>query len=412
MTWWMRFDRFLTPRRMKYAWIAGGTLWFAWLISCLLGTGIMDLAGHVVGTDYITIYASGVALRQGQSANLYNFDFQNQLEQLIAGPELTTFNAFITPPFLAWLFVPFSLIPYIWSFTVWSLLSILLLWVSIKLLSTEQPIKAFVYSLTWFPIFATISFGENSLLSLFILCLTYWCWRKEKYLIAGLVSVLLLYKPQLVLGIGLLWLLEWRNSWKSLLGLVLGGVSLAGLCFWLLPDASRGYLDLVRNVLPDMIYIDQFPLWHLHSLRGFWILLFPGQKWLVEGLSLILSVAGIVVFFFFWRANRKEPELLYAAAICLTIWITPHAMIYDWSILLIPAILFWRVRPELKILWKPLYGLIWIAAFISGILTYAQLKILPVAIQLSLPVLFLVYLEIYKNIVKPSEKGAIQSTLD
>jgi alpha-1,2-mannosyltransferase len=399
MTWWMRFNQFLNPRRLKYAWVAGGTLWLAWLVSCILGAGNMDLAGHVVGTDYITIFASGIAIRQAESANLYNFDYQAQLEQSIAGPELATFNAFITPPFLAWLFVPFSVLPYIWSFTAWSLLSILFLWVSLKLLSADQPLKVFLYSLTWFPIFATISFGENSLLSLFILSLTFWLWRKEKYLLAGLASSLLLYKPQLLLGVGLLWLLEYRRSWKSILGLVLGGATLVGLCFWLLPDASWAYLELVRNTIPAMIYQEQFPLWHLHSLRGFWILLFPGQKWLVEGLSMILSVAGIIAYIFFWHRNRKEPKLLYAAAICLTIWITPHAMIYDWTILLIPAILLWQARPELQNLWKPLYALIWMATFISGVLTYEQLKVLPFAIQISIPILFLVFLMIFKSTI-------------
>ena len=407
MTWWMKFNQFLNPRRMKYAWVAGGALWFAWLISCILGPGNMDLAGHVVGTDYITIYASGVALRHGESANLYNFEYQSQLEQSIAGPVLTTFNAFITPPFLAWLFVPFSVLPYAWSFIAWSLLSILFLWVSLKLLSTEKPLKAFIYSLTWFPIFATISFGENSLLSLFILCFTYWCWRKEKYLLAGLMCSLLLYKPQLILGVGLLWLLDWRRSWRALMGLVFGGISLAGLCIWLLPDASRAYLELARSTIPDMIYQEQFPLWHLHSLRGFWILLFPGQMLLVEGLSLLFSVAGIVAYVFFWRRNRKESDLLFAGAICLTIWITPHAMIYDWSILLIPAVLLWQARPGLRELWKPLFSLIWIVTFLSGILTYAQLNILPRAIQLSIPFLFWVYVEIYKNLNKPSEKAVV-----
>jgi hypothetical protein len=405
MTWWMKFNQFLNPRRMKYAWVAGGALWFAWLISCILGPGNLDLAGQVVGTDYITIYASGVALRQGQSASLYNFDYQFQLEQSIAGPELTTFNAFITPPFLAWLFVPFSVLPYTWSFVTWSLLSVLFLWVSLKLLSTEKPIKAFIYSLTWFPIFATISFGENSLLSLFILCLTYWCWRKEKYLLAGLVCSLLLYKPQLILGVGLLWLLEWRRSWRALMGLVFGGFILFGLSIWFLPDASRAYLELARSTIPDMIYQEQFPLWHLHSLRGFWILLFPGQKLVVEGLSLMLSVAGIVAYILYWRRNRKEPDLLFAGAICLTIWITPHAMIYDWSILLIPAIILWQARPGLRELWKPLFVLIWIVTFLSGILTYAQLNILPRAIQLSIPFLFWVYLEIYKNLNKSPQKA-------
>lgn len=399
MTWWMHINRFLNTRRLTYAWIAGGMLWFAWLLSSLLGPGNMDLAGQVIGTDYLQFYTAGVTLRQGLSADLYNFAYQSQFEQSIAGPGLTSFHAFITPPFLAWLFVPLSYLPYSWSFIIWSLLSFLFLWISIKLLSIERPFKGFLWSLTWFPIFAAISFGQNSLLSLLIFCLTYWLWRREKLLAAGLVSSLLLFKPQLVLALGLLWMLEWRKSWKSLFGLILGGATLAGLCFWLLPHASWSYIDLVRNFLPGMIYQDQFPLWHLDSLRGFWILLFPGQVWLAEGLSILLSIAGIVAYIFFWRANRKKSGLLFAGAICLTIWITPHAMIYDWSILLIPAILFWQARPGLQQLWKPLFAIIWIATFISGPLIIGQLKILPFAIQVSIPILLLVLLMTFKSLM-------------
>jgi hypothetical protein len=72
-------------------------------------------------------------------------------------------------------------------------------------------------------------------------------------------------------------------------------------------------------------------------------------------------------------------------------------MIYDWSILLIPAILFWQALPQLRALWKPLFALIWIATFLSGPLTLGQLIVLPVAIQISVPILFLVYLTIYQQ---------------
>jgi alpha-1,2-mannosyltransferase len=397
MTWWKPLDRILTPRRLKYALIAGGVLWFAWMISVLFGPGNMDLAGQVVGTDYLQFYSAGVTIRQGQSANLYNFPYQSQLEQAIAGPELTSYHAFITPPFLAWLYVLFTFLPYSWSFLVWSLIGFFFLWVSIKLIAALQPNKSFIWALTWFPIFAAISFGQNSLLSLFLFSLTYWLWRKDKYLLAGLVSSLLLYKPQLVLGLGLLWLLEWRTSWKSLFGLAAGAATLAGLCFWLLPDASRAYIDLSRNFLPGLMYQDQFPIWHLHSLRGFWTMLFPGTHWLSEGLSLLLSIAGIVVFILFWRKNRYNKSLIFAGAICLTIWITPHAMIYDWSILVIPAILFWQALPQLKPLLKTMYALVWIAMFISTPLTLAQLKFLPFAVQISIPILFYALFVGYKT---------------
>jgi hypothetical protein len=400
MTWWRPLDRILTTRRLTYALIAGGVLWFAWMISVLLGPGNMDLAGQVIGTDYLQFYSAGVTLRQDQSANLYNFPYQSQLEQTIAGPGLTSFHAFITPPFLAWLYVPFTLLPYSLSFLFWSLIGFLFLWASIRLITADQPNKSFIWSLTWFPIFAAISFGQNSLLSLFLFSLTYWLWKKDKYLLAGLVSSLLLFKPQLVLGLGLLWLLDRRSSWKSLVGLVAGGTTLAGLCFWLLPDASLAYINLARSYLPGMMYQDGFPLWHLHSLRGFWTMLFPGIHWLSEGLSLVLSIAGVVVYILFWQNNRNHKSQLFAGAICLTIWITPHAMIYDWSILLIPAILFWQAYPNLKPLLITMYALVWIAMFLSTPLTLIQLRFLPIAVQISIPVFFYALYVTYKYVMK------------
>lgn len=398
MTWWMRIDQFLNPRRLTYAWIAGTVLWIAWILSSILGPGNMDLAKQAIGTDYLQFYAAGVTLREGRSADLYNFEAQSQLEKAIIGPGLQSFHANITPPFMAWLYVPLTFLPYLWSYVVWSLLGLFFLWISIRLLSAERPFNSFLWSLTWFPIFAAISFGQNSLLSLLIFSLTYWFWRKDKYLAAGLVSSLILFKPQLALGIGLLWLLDWRKSWKSLLGLFLGGTILAGLCFWLLPGASRSYIDLARNYLPGMMYREQFPVWHMHSLRGFWFLLLPGQTWLIEGLSLLLSVAGVAAYIYFWRLKRHDVTSVFAGAMCLTIWITPHAMIYDWSILLIPAILFWQEFRALQPLWKSLYFLIWLSTFLSGPLTVLQLKILPVAIQISVPTLFVVLLTIFQTI--------------
>jgi alpha-1,2-mannosyltransferase len=311
---------------------------------------------------------------------------------------LQTFHAFITPPFLAWLYVPFTFLPYVWSFVAWSALALLFLWSTIRLLRTEQRSKTFFWSLTWFPIFAAISFGQNSLLSLMLFGITYWFWKKEKLYLAGLISSLLLFKPQMLLGLSILWLLDCRKSWKSLLGLCLGGATLAGLCFILFPEASKAYIELARNFLPGMIYQEQFPLWHLDSLRGFWALLFPGQEWLVEGVSLLLSIVGIIGFILIWRKNRGQKDFLFAFAICLTIWITPHAMIYDWSILLIPAIIFWQAYPQLRYFWKPVFALVWIATFLSGPLTVLQLKILPFAFQISIPLVIGVYLAIFKEI--------------
>ncbi len=396
--WWLRLHRILTPQRISYAWVAGIGLWAAWLFSAILGPGNFDLADQVVGTDYIQFYTAGVSLRQGDSASLYNFEFQSQVEQAVAGPELLSFHAFITPPFLAWLFVPLSLLPYLWSFVLWSLFSLALLPASLRLLAYAHPLRGSLWALTWFPVFAAITFGQNSLLSLGILCLVYALWRRSHPLLAGLALSLVLFKPQLALGVLILWLLEWRLEWKSLLGFALGGGTLAALTFIFLPEASLAYLTFTQEVLPGLISQAQFPLWHSHALRSFWLLLIPGQLTLAEVLALIFSALGVLAFLRLWQRRRGEGPVLFAAAICLTIWITPHAMIYDWAILLIPAVLLWQHLPAARLQWKVLFAITWLVTFLSGPLTFAQRSFLPVALQISVPVLGLVLYRLYQQL--------------
>jgi hypothetical protein len=399
MPWWSSFERRLTLPRLAYAWLAGGALWFAWLLSLLLGTGKFDMAGQVTGTDYVQFYAAGTTLQRGEGVRLYDFEYQKKIEQDIVGKTFGGHHAFITPPFYAWIFVPLSLLPYVWSFAIWSLLGLACLWVSLHWIDASQPRHWFGWALVWFPVFASISFGQNSLLSLGVLSLTYLLWCRERRWLAGLVCSLLLYKPQLALGVGFLWLLEWRRDWKALAGLAVGAALLAGLSFGFLPESSRFYMDLSHKVLPGILRQEGFPIWHAHNTRAFWLLLIPGIPALSEALALLSTGAGIVVFIFFWQKLRNEPALLFAGAICLTLWVTPHAMIYDWTILMIPAVLFWEKRPDGRGLWKVLFALIWTATFLSGPLTFAQLKILPFAVQVSIPVLMFALYNAYQNLV-------------
>jgi len=398
MPWWSTFDRRLNPTRLSYAWLAGGALWLAWLLSLLLGAGEFDLAGQVAGTDYVQFYAAGSTLQKGEGARLYDFEYQKKLERDIVGKTFGGHHAFITPPFFAWVFVPLSLLPYMWSFAIWSLLGLACLLLSLRWIDAARPWRRFGWALVWFPVFASISFGQNSLLSLGILSLTYFLWCRDRRWLAGLACSLVLYKPQLAFGVGFLWLLQWRRDWQALAGLAVGGALLAGLSFGFLPESSRVYLELSHNVLPGILRQEGFPFWHAHTPRAFWLLLMPGIPALSEALALLTAVTGIVVYFFYWRKLRFEPALLFAGAICLTLWITPHAMIYDWTLLLIPAILFWEKRPDCRGLWKVLFALIWLATLLSGPLTLAQSKILPFAVQVSIPVLTFALYNAYRNL--------------
>jgi len=394
-----RWVRLLTPARLHYAWIAGVVMWVAWLGSLLLGRGNLDARGTVVGADYLQFYTAGLTLRMGQSARLYDIPYQSALQQLVIGPRLSSYYAFITPPFLALLFVPFALLPYGASFTLWSLLGLAMLCVSLHWLNA--PRQALLWALAFYPVLASASFGQNSLLSLALLTLTYVLWRKQQMLLAGLVCSLLMYKPQLTLGVGLLWLLSWRQDWHALLGWILGSSALASLCFAGWPLASRAYVEFALHVLPDLPEWKQFPLWHLHTIRGFWRLLLPGHNLLADVLTLLLDAVGLWAFWQLSRRLRGQDALRYAAAVALTLWLTPHAMIYDWAILLIPAVLLWQAAPNKKGLWTGLYALLWLTTLCSSTLSYAELQRWHAAVQISVPALVYTFWRAYQILRQP-----------
>jgi alpha-1,2-mannosyltransferase len=398
-TWVDKFNNILTKQRLSYAWIAGGALWLAWLWSIFLGSNGIDRAGQVIGTDYIQFYAAGQTLLRGESANLYDFHFQSSLEVEIIGPGLTSFHAFITPPLFAVLFAPLALLPYTLSYAIWSLMGLLFLWISVRLLSNVNRKKIFFWSLLWFPVFASISFGQNSLLSLVILSLAYKCLQKQKYLLSGLISSLMFYKPQLLMGLIILWLLEIKIERRTLAGFTLGTLVIIVMNYIFFPEASLSYWNFVNSELPSMITRDQFPIWHMHTIRGFWMMLLDGKQKFAEILYFISVLVITVGFIKVFKRHYQNKILLYAAAICLTILITPHAMIYDWSLLLIPAILFWDHIYISKPLLTAIFTLMWIGAFISGPFAFLQRNYLNLAIQISVPIFFFSSYSLYKYIL-------------
>lgn len=383
-------DRLLTPRRQRYAYILGAASWLTWLITVLIGKLPMDAVGRPLGTDYVQFYAAGYSVRAGLGARLYDFPAQWELQRQLVSREMTGLYAFITPPHLAWLYAPFSALPYVLSFVLWSLLGFVLLWAALQLLDTPGR-RPFAWTLTWYPVFASISYGQNSLLSLFSLALTYWCWKRERPFAAGLALCLVLYKPQLVLGVAILWLLE--RDWRALLTFLAGAVVTAILSFRLLPEASAGYLVFARTVLPDLTRWLDFPLWNLHTLRGFWQLLLPGTGRVPDVLTALSALAGLGGFVLLWLRWRGRRPVLYAGAIALTWWLTPHAMIYDLVILLIPACLLWQELPEHRDVWRPVFAIGWFGTLLSVPLSSLQNLALPIVVQVSVPVLcFCLYL--------------------
>jgi hypothetical protein len=390
----LAFRSILTPARRRYPWLIGGALWAAWFVSLILGqlnaNTPTDQFGHLIGTDFVAFYTAGRIVDTGQSALLYDFDTAHRIQQEIYQVESENFNPYLNPPFYALLFVPLSKLPYSVAAVLWMLFNLACLWGAIRLLKSATPGNHFLLALTWLPAWSAITFGQNSLLSVLIISTTFAFWERKKPFQAGLVGGLMLYKPQLAIGLGLLWLLDIRKSWRSVLGMGVSGISLVILSAILLPEASLEYLTYAQMISANLMTFDGFPIWNAHGVQTFFFALLPGLKTTAQFLYLLSTLLGIFTYYRFFH-QHQDSRIRFAGAICLTLWITPYVMVYDWTLLIVPAILLWDAAPTLKPAWEILFAILWVIMFISSALTAVQWRLFGFAIQISIPALVLVY---------------------
>src|SRR5262249_58558802 len=89
------------------------------------------------------------------------------------------------PPFYAPCFAPTSRLPYEASWAVWAALSLLALAAALAALGARPWGVWFAGALSFYPVFAAVSFGQNSLFSLALLACTYALLARGRRFAAG-----------------------------------------------------------------------------------------------------------------------------------------------------------------------------------------------------------------------------------
>ncbi len=388
--------------------LAGGLMWGIWGISSAFGPGNLDLNGQVIGTDHSAFHTAALLIDEGRGVEIYDFPslktFARRQEEVTGKSGFL--DPFRNPPFYALLYRPTAHLPYLASYFVWAVIGLLMLVGGLHLLLGRGVRSALKWSLTFFPVFAAVSFGQNTLLSFGIFAIVYRLLTSERRYLAGIVAGLLLFKPQLLMGLGLWWLLDVRRYWPCLLGAGTTAGLLAILSFLVVPDETFAWAER----LPDIARYDAFAFYNLHNPRGFGALL-TGSKSIGNWFGLIGVGLTILWFTRFWLRNRTDLALMFAAAMFATLWGSPHTMTYEWALAVIPAALLWQCRPESRSRMIPVFALAWVALFVSTPLTKAQLQATGLAIQVSVPALALAAIAIERTL-RVANRGKPSPTHD
>ena len=329
-----------------------------------------------LGLDFMVFYSAGVLVDQHDARQMYDLPTINALEHAIAadqGIELGgALGPWWNPPFYAWVFVPFSHLPFSNALTAWVALNVICALAAVAILcrmlaraggAGELAIErkrtsldnlatiGLVPALLFLsmPFIYSMTHGQNACMSLLLMTITVVLWRSGRAVWAGAIAGLLLYKPQLALFLSGILVLD--LGWRALVGLGITGAMLLAATL-----ALQGTLGDFVHQTPLNLHIaqEQLPyIWTRHvTFLAFWRVLLQGTGTgvtlpIAKALS-YLCMAGVgIALLLAARRNRGAQsrngrwsrDRLIAAAIAAAPLLTPFYFDYDQVLLLIPAVL-------------------------------------------------------------------------
>jgi hypothetical protein len=391
----MNRDRWaaLIRDRLIYVKVVTAVLWASWFVMMARTGFTRDIKGDPIGTDHVAFYSAAKLIDEGRGERIYDNEFMGSYQPPLHGGTGWSLDAYRNPPFYALMYIPTARLPYLASFWIWTAIGLALLYLGLCLLGTPSPFSALVLALSFYPVFSVFSFGQNSLISFGIFCLTFYLMERKQLFLAGMAAGLLLFKPQLLLGLGVWWLLSFRRYLWCWAGLAVSGLILLGISYAFVPAET----NLFIQKLPDIARYDAFMFWNLHNPRAFGTLIAWDNKKIGNIVGLIFLVTSVACLIWFWRRQRDNMPVMFAAAVFITLWGSPHTMIYEWTLTVIPAVLLWDRVPEKRDDWVIIFAVAWAVLFIStpiakGLFEWTAVEVEPGirkgwAIQLSVPVM-------------------------
>ncbi|MCI0701219.1 MAG: hypothetical protein L0241_09080, partial [Planctomycetia bacterium] len=111
----------------------------------------------------------------------------------------------------------------------------------------------------------------------------------------------------------------------------------------------------------------------------------------IIALAAVCSLAGIAVAWWVKQKTGAPVAVMFPIAVFLSLWASPHALVYEWALLVAVGVVLWERFPASRNVWLCLFALAWLVLTISTPLAQAQIRAeLPVVVQVSVPVLGLV----------------------
>lgn len=294
-------------------------------------------------SDYLFWYVPGLVAASPQSHQLYDLNallpFWNQV---VTPVHLTLAPANVYPPYFALMFIPFSQLPLISSYLLWTGLWLTLGWCALTALlksrqtfSTGEIIAFLIVATVAPPSLTCIRIGQLSWCILTLVVFFFYCFRQRREYLAGIALAFLSIKPHYFLFFVIPALVDKR--WKILAafgiveaifmiasGFVVGWSNIIGYPSVLLNrDATAPAIEPQRMI----------------SCRVLFNAFLPSST--AQSASMIVMLLALATLVFIWhRTLKTRPELsnwAMSVTVIACLVASPHTHLYDALLLALPA---------------------------------------------------------------------------
>ena len=287
------------------------------------------------------LYAS-VGLHQRWS-HLYDLAAQRQEWLRLGGADVIPWFPIIYPPPLAWLAVPFTLLPLPVAYACWTALltaCVIIAWrLVVPTRSRLSRWSALAAMLAVMPVLYALLLGQILILELAAIAAVWWLVSRGHEVPAGILLTVLVFKPQVafLVPVALLVIGRWRTVAVWLAGCAL----IAVIALWTTGlDGLRDYANRVSDAAstpPQFFVPTQFTL---SGLFGHGVLTLA-----IAGLLVALTIAAV------YRHRGEAPAVPIACALIGSMLVTPYLHQQDLATLLLAGAIAvqgrldqWQVR--------------------------------------------------------------------
>jgi len=341
-------------RRRPSLWLASAATAAAWGALYSLGRWVFGFATFPIHEDVRINYVAAQAGLQYGWSKIYDFATLRQLSLVFpaADRSIDATATYISPPLLAWLFVPLTLVPEPAAYLIWTLgalAALLWMWHVAAPYNGLAKLTLLLVALALWPVMQVFYYGQPGVVVVAGVALAWWLVRNDRPIAAGIaLAFATTLKPQVVIMVPMALLVAGHIKpvlgWAAA-GLVMAALSLASLGV----DGIASYWQALKLVEADTGH------------AYFTIALVFGLGPLTYILLAVQGIACLAVA----RIRRHDLETVFAVGLLGSLMVAFHLHQWDYTNLVLAAWLVLRNSP-------PLWHRIWLAA---GILTMQLLSL-------------------------------------